>query len=284
MSDYTIRPMTRRDLEVAIAWAAAEGWNPGLEDADCFYAADPTGFWMGCLDGVTIAAISVVKYDPQFAFLGFYLVKPEFRGRGYGYRLWQAGLASCPGRVVGLDGVVAQQANYLKSGFTLAHRNIRYEGWGRPAAGECPPPVTLTPLDPTGLAAIVAYDRAFFPGDRAPFMQCWLTRPGGVGVVAWHPDQVAGYGWLRPCQTGYKIGPLFADQPAVAEAILAALSQQVPPDQPFYLDVPAINLAAVALAQKYAMTPQFETARMYAHGLPPLPTERIFGITTFELG
>jgi hypothetical protein len=34
----------------------------------------------------------------------------------------------------------------------------------------------------------------------------------------------------------------------------------------------------------YAMSPVFETARMYKGAAPKLPLERIFGITSFELG
>jgi len=35
--------MSRQELDLAVDWAAAEGWNPGLHDANCFYAIDPTG-------------------------------------------------------------------------------------------------------------------------------------------------------------------------------------------------------------------------------------------------
>ncbi len=80
---YQIRTMTRGELEVAIAWAAAEGWNPGLQDADCFYGTDPTGFLMGFLNNEPIASISAVKYGESFGFIGFYIVKPGFRGQGY---------------------------------------------------------------------------------------------------------------------------------------------------------------------------------------------------------
>ena len=45
-SDLELRPMTRAELDLAIEWAAGEGWNPGLADADAFYAADPNGFLM----------------------------------------------------------------------------------------------------------------------------------------------------------------------------------------------------------------------------------------------
>ena len=40
MSALAIRPMRRADLDIAIDWAAAEGWNPGLDDAEAFLAAD----------------------------------------------------------------------------------------------------------------------------------------------------------------------------------------------------------------------------------------------------
>ncbi|MDA3874626.1 MAG: GNAT family N-acetyltransferase, partial [Kiritimatiellae bacterium] len=125
---YSIRTMNGEDLRCAVDWAAAEGWNPGLHDADCFYAADPGGFLVGELDGEPIASISVVNYGDDFAFLGFYIVKPEFRGRGYGRHLWKAGTDRVAGRTIGLDGVVEQQANYIKSGFDLAYRNCRYQG------------------------------------------------------------------------------------------------------------------------------------------------------------
>lgn len=48
--NYTIRTMHRDEVQIAVEWAAREGWNPGLADADCFYAADPNGFLIGLLD------------------------------------------------------------------------------------------------------------------------------------------------------------------------------------------------------------------------------------------
>ena len=40
--------------------------------------------------------------------------------------IWNAAMDSLAGRNVGLDGVVAQQDNYRKSGFRLAYRNVRF--------------------------------------------------------------------------------------------------------------------------------------------------------------
>ena len=112
--------MTRGELEVAISWAAAEGWNPGLQDADCFYSNDPTGSLMGFLEGKPIAAISAVKYGTSVGFIWFYIVIPEFRGQGCGFAIWEAGLDSLQGRSIGLVGVGVQEDNYIESGFCLA--------------------------------------------------------------------------------------------------------------------------------------------------------------------
>jgi hypothetical protein len=38
---YKIKTMSRKELDIAVDWARQEGWNPGLYDADAFYAQDP---------------------------------------------------------------------------------------------------------------------------------------------------------------------------------------------------------------------------------------------------
>lgn len=91
---YLIRNMTPDEVErIAVEWAAKEGWNPGIYDAPCFYAADPKGFFAGFLGDEPIACISAVAYDPDFAFIGFYIVNPEHRGKGYGLKIWNAAIA-----------------------------------------------------------------------------------------------------------------------------------------------------------------------------------------------
>ena len=125
---FHVRAMRPEEIELAADWAAREGWNPGLADPGCFATADPGGFLLGELGETPAAIISVINYDASFAFLGFYIVRPDRRGRGYGWRIWQAGIAHAASRTIGLDGVLAQQENYKKSGFVLAYRNVRFGG------------------------------------------------------------------------------------------------------------------------------------------------------------
>ena len=278
---YTIRTMSRREVDIAIDWAAAEGWNPGLYDADCFYAADPNGFLVGLLGNEPVATISVVKYGDSFGFLGFYIVKPEYRGNGFGIQIWNAGLAYLRSRAIGLDGVVAQQSNYRKSGFTLAYGNIRYQGTGGGDVAADPGIVRLStiPFD-----EICEYDIPFFPDDRMQFLKRWIDQPESTAIGILQNRKLAGYGVLRICRSGYKVGPLFADSPEFAEHLFQALKAHVPEGIPIFLDTPAVNSAAVELAKRHDMIVAFETARMYSGKCPDLPINRLFGVTTFELG
>ena len=272
--------MSRDELELALTWAAQEGWNPGLRDAECFYAADPDGFLIGYLGQEPVGCISVVRYGPSFGFLGFYIVRPERRGCGYGHRLWQAGMERLGGCTVGLDGVVAQQDNYRRSEFVLAHRNIRFGG----APGcERPSDPRLRPIGSELVDAVIHYDRRFFPAERGSFLRCWLQPRRREGRALVEDGAVRGYGVVRACRTGSKIGPLFAETEEGADLLFRALAAAAS-RTPVFLDCPEPNRTATALAAGYGLSPVFETARMYRGPAPDLSLSRVYGITTFELG
>lgn len=280
MNGLRIRSMRPDEISIAVSWAAAEGWNPGLADDLCFAAADPDGFFIGELDGAPAATVSCVNYGESFAFLGFYIVREDLRGRGYGLRIWDAAINHAGSRVIGLDGVVAQQENYRKSGFKLAYANVRYGGTVEAPAA---PQGGVIALGDLPLAAVEAYDATVFPAPRTAFLRRWIGTPTHVGRALVRDGDLAGWGVIRPCRKGRKIGPLFADDRAAAEAVLSALLASVGEGEVF-LDVPSINRDAISLAENLGLAPVFETARMYTGAIPHLQLERVFGVTSFELG
>lgn len=277
---YSIEKMSYKDLEVAVDWAAGEGWNPGIYDARCFFAADKNGYLKGVLDGKMIASISVVKYDFDFAFLGFYIVKPEYRGLGYGYLLWQEAMNEMDSFNVALDGVVDQQPNYKKSGFKLAHRNIRFKG----IKGEAKPTHETIDLNQVPFLQLLEYDRKFFPADRKDFLKLWISRPQTTPLGILEEQQLKGYGVIRKCRSGYKIGPVFAEDDKKAMSLIQALISELKDGEEFFLDIPEVNKKAYALTQALSMESVFETARMYTKEQPDFDLSKIFGITSFELG
>ncbi|MFB7591050.1 GNAT family N-acetyltransferase [Streptomyces sp. NPDC056169] len=279
----SVAPATPGDWALVCSWAAEEGWNPGLSDVPAFFAQDPGGFFLGRVDGEPVSAISVVNYSDTYAFLGFYLVRPELRGLGHGLATWRAALAHAGDRSVGLDGVPAQQDNYRRSGFSTAYRTARFVGEvpapDRPVAGVLPGGL----LDP---AAVVAYDSTCHHADRPRFLARWLTTPGHRALVRVVDGRTAGYGVVRPARDEARIGPLFADTPADAAVLLDALAAEARGfgATRIAVDMPEANPAAARLALERGLEPTFETARMYTGPVRPVARERVFGVTTLELG
>lgn len=265
-------------VEQAVEMAAAEGWNPGLSDAAVFHAADPTAF-TGAFEGEQlVACISIARYGEECGFLGFYLCATDRRGQGIGMSLWNAALEAAGPIAIALDGVVAQQENYARSGFEYQYTTIRHGGLALPLADTD----WVQPLEICDPDALAAFDTAVFGMARPRYLAAWLGQPGAIGRYVVRDGTVRGYALRRPCRKGHKIGPLFAEDAATARALFTDLSEDI--DDSIYLDTPAPNAAALSLARDAGLVPVFETARM-VRGTAPTPNlSQTYGITSFEFG
>lgn len=276
---FSLRRLAPSEMGLLIDWMDREGWNPGLADAQAFAAADPEGFFVGELNGKPVACGAAVRYGDDFAFCGCYIVEPAHRHQGFGWALTLARLEHVGGRITGIDGVLAMQAQYAKIGYRIAWRNVRYGGIAPVTATS----LGLASLRQMDLAPVFAYDAGIFPAQRQDFLQSWFLTPGHVGLAAVESSRITGYVVRRPCRQGWKIGPLFADHSTTAERLLDAILSGIT-GETFVIDVPEINAPATAMVQARQLRPVFETARMYRNGLPTEDPSRVFGVTTFELG
>ncbi|WKY48075.1 hypothetical protein Q5O24_01725 [Eubacteriaceae bacterium ES3] len=279
---YQIRQANDVDIKYFIKKAKKEGWNPGLNDGPAFFSADPKGFFIGEYNNERISCISAVRYN-GFGFIGLYMVEEDFRGYGFGLSIWQRAMNYLDDLNIGLDGVVAQQDNYKKSGFTLAHTNMRFKLQSfTKTSNKLPQHIVSAPL--VNFENLLAYDAAHFPSLRENFLKSWLaTDTAKTLVYQDNQNNIKGLGTIRQCYLGFKIGPLYAESPEIAEKLFLSLlhfSQQ----RPVFLDISTENHAALALVEKYNMEFVFETARMYTEDIPALPWDEVYGITSFELG
>ena len=278
---FEIGTASAADVMLMAEWAAVENWNPGLTDARAFVVADPRGFLLGRLDGEPVTCISVVRYGKTFGFLGMYIVRSDARGRGLGYRTWQAGMARLTGRTVALDGVVAQQDNYRRSGFDLAWTNVRFEG---PAPDvEAPPGVRIVDARGIPFDQLAAYDRRFFGAPRDAFLAAWISETARSARVAVRDGDIVGFAVLRDAHAASRVGPLFAADGSIALALVSSLARDRAAAT-VAVDVPGVNEPALAWAEAAGWTPSFETARMYAGQPPEIDGSGLFGITSLELG
>lgn len=273
-----LRAMTPGELVRALDWAADEGWNPGREDAEAFFAADPQGFFVAEVDNAPVAAISVVNHTDDFAFLGLYLCQPEHRGKGIGYALWQHGLAHAGDRTVGLDGVPAQQENYHRSGFVLAGENTRFAGALPRAHGP-----RLRAVSGADIAHLIELEAIANGVPKPRFLHAWFQPTHSRRTLCLGAEEnPSAFLTVRRCVTDFKIGPLIAPGPDEARDLLTGAAH-LTEDAPVMIDVPGDQVELAALCREMGMEPCFSTARMY-RGPAPVSGPGLRALTTLELG
>ena len=281
---YVVRPMSQREIdEIVIPRMRSAGWNPGIHDASTFIVADPNGFLVGQLHGKPIACVSAVRYDDSFAFFGCYLVDEAYRGYGYGMAMHEMARKNAVGCVQGGDGVLEIIAKYEQIGRVAAYKNIRFEGVATSAMHRTKD-ATAVDVRSVDLQKIALLDRACFPATRIAFLRAWLSQPDGSGFAVMNGESVEGFGFIRKCFQGHKIGPLFAKTPTAADAIFRSLISTIRPGELFWLDVPEPNENALDLVKRNGMKEVFATMRTYTGTPPAIRLDWIYGITTFELG
>lgn len=278
--NVTITQMTKAEFQTAVDWANTEGWIPGVHDIDSFYDTDPTGFYAARAGGEIVGTFSVVKYSNDYAFAGFFIVRPDWRGTGVGLAIQHYIDTRYAGFNVGIDGVLAMQEKYSRAGYKLAYGNERYAGIA--SAGESES--QCRKVSSGDFEGIVEFDSKCFPTERRNFLKLWLTQKDATALLAKDEDgKLQGYGVVRKCFRGNRVGPLFAETPEAAKQLFDSLAASVAGEE-IFIDVPTVNPSAMQLVLAMGMKPAFTTARMYTKQAPNLPLTKIYGVTSLGLG
>jgi predicted N-acetyltransferase YhbS len=267
----TIRTLRPEEMALTRSLADEEGWNVGTTDAEALYDADPEGALCAECGGEVVGCLLAAATGGSHGFLGRYLVRKGFRGRGIGSRLWAAGLAhleAAGATTIGLNAVLKMAPRYAEDGFVKAHRNARYSDKS-PAPESVPE--GLVPLACVPFDTLRRYDESVFGFPRERLLAAWLAMPRARGLAAMEGSLLRGFGMIRPCRSGWKAGPLFADNPETAARLHDGLRAGLPPGTPVFLEVPLDNPDAVKFVSERGMRRLFENVRMY-RGTPPSRT------------
>ena len=272
------RQAQKAEMSEILNWAAQEGWNPGLGDADAFYAADSSGFFVATDNDRPVAAISVVNHTERFAFLGLYIVLPEYRGRGIGYDLWQHALEHAGDRTVGLDGVPDQQSNYTASGFVHAGATTRFAGV---VPAKTDPAVRMATAEE--INSLIEREQQDSGVRKQAYLSTWFSHTDTRRTLI--ADDKAGnqigFCTVRKCRQGAKIGPLCAATRTQAARLIEHAATVF--DSDIVIDVPDASNALSDLCRDYGLLPGFETARMY-RGPFQATRPSLYAVASLELG
>ncbi|XP_078661686.1 holothin acyltransferase-like [Branchiostoma floridae x Branchiostoma belcheri] len=307
---FRVRQVTSQsEVALMLEWVAAEGWRPGVYDAESYYRQDPTGFYLAEVDGVPVGGVVLVKYGENFAFGGNLIMKPAFRGKGYARRMARVVMeaSGMSDRNVGLESMVDLQDAYSRIlGVQFAWKNTRFRGVGSntfTGVKQDDNPAALVPVKEVDFEHLCVFDASVFGTPRPTFLKTWISQPGMVALAAVttapageddehsQETRIAGYGCIRLSVESYKdvnfsrkIGPIFAESAAVGSQLFAALVATVPPGVPYYIDVPETNESAMKLARESGLESVSQTARMFTKGDGGVKCSMVYGITTLELG
>ncbi len=271
--------MSVAELKTVLDWAEEEGWNPGHADAKAFHAADPGGFFLARNRNTPIAAISLVNHDPGHAFLGLYICRPKWRGRGVGLATWRHAIGHSQTRTIGLDGVEAQENNYRASGFHRTGSSLRHEGrW--PACKSA----NIRAFAPSDLPVLIDLDATAGGFSRPKFLSSWLSPAGAIrGTrILLYQGTIVGFATWRACRTGTKVGPIIAPDAASALELVADIAE-LRSQGPLIVDLPEANTELRQELANAGFSVSFATARMY-RGRPPVTDATLQAIATMELG
>jgi GNAT superfamily N-acetyltransferase len=145
---YNIRRARESEVQLYIDWGNSSGWNMNPFITQNFHKEYPDGWFLGEISESTddrrkvdsdinrkvIALLYCTKYPSKIGFIGYFMVSPEYRGKGYGHRLFQFVLdnflfnSENPCSAAGLFSASSAESYYRKFGFETKETTLRFRG------------------------------------------------------------------------------------------------------------------------------------------------------------
>jgi GNAT superfamily N-acetyltransferase len=217
-------PLAEAELDAAAALVREAGWNQIAADWRIFLDLG-TVYVVRNEARRVIATAATLAYGGAFAWISMVLVAGDHRRRGLATRLLDRCVedVTARGQVAILDATPAGRAVYLQLGFEDAwsYRRLERRGQGSTPAEDAPPGVAIRPIADADWPELCAFDAAAFGADRSAVLSRLRGRLPVAEFVARRAGRVAGFLLGRDGRTASQLGPLVAEDDAVATALLA---------------------------------------------------------------
>jgi ribosomal protein S18 acetylase RimI-like enzyme len=279
-----LRLLTEADLPFADSVRALAGWNQTLADWRRFLAMAPDGCFLAEWNGAPAGTATTTVYGPELAWIGMVLVHPEFRRRGIGTALLQRCmdyLLARGVRCIKLDATPAGKPVYVALGFKDEWALTRWQH-ANPVVQSVPDPAIRNWRE-TDLQFAAALDMSAFGISRQTLLQTLAAQSHGALTLETESGECAGYGMIRRGARSLYLGPITARSANAGLRLVAALL--APGGQSIFWDIPDLNAAAVAWAEKQGFTRQRSLMRMYlGENTTPGDPRKQFALAGPEVG
>ena len=267
-----IVPLDERDALAALALSTEARWNQNESDWR-FFLTRGLVFGVRDHDGQPIATAALLPYTDHEAWISMVLVTKRWRRRKLATRLVDACLeaASRRGLTIWLDATPAGAAVYAPLGFapTVELRRLRFERTASPG----PRPE----LFEGKFTDFVTRDIGAIGFDRRDFLAEVNGRPGSRLL-----STRAALAMVRDGRTARHIGPVFAEDPNCALALVAAIIASE--GEAHLIDAVATHADFVDGLRQAGWTIERPFQRMRFGNEPQLAVEHPFAVAGPEFG
>ncbi|CAL1269655.1 unnamed protein product [Larinioides sclopetarius] len=285
MIHFKIRSFVKKDIPDVVKIATQNTFQYCSESLESWSEHDPDGIKVAVLDsGKVIGLCAAVNHNEKFSFGGTFIVLEEYRHLGIGHKLFAAGFAHAGDRNIGLNSPADKFNLYKKHGFTVIEESfssLEYECSYKlnveALSDQLPSKVELKPFEESCLDAMSAYDRALIGYDRKVILKANCKEANTKTLVAFKNDICVGFGSVKlNISEAARVGPLYADDPAVAEVMFKRLVESMPEAKGFATVTISKNLAANETIKKLGLPIHANLLRMYTKKKLYINTSKVF--------
>jgi GNAT superfamily N-acetyltransferase len=269
--------MTPADTAAGLELCRLSRWNQLAEDWRRFLDSREGGGLIAEQDGAALGTVAWLRCGPGFTWLSMMLVHPEARRSGVGTRLMEAALDVLKqDACVRLDATPAGEPLYRRFGFTGEYELVRAKASGRRPLAQG----TARPMQPSDFDAVFARDREIFGADRSALLASFYARAPEMARIVQRGGALAGYCFGRPGHLYRQVGPVVAEDEAVARDLVGCC-----PGEEVAIDVPraAADWLAWLEGAGFTIERPFLRMRRGENRSPGIPTQQ-FAIAGPEFG
>ena len=270
-----------------------EQWRPAIDDLNLYYNADPSGFYIGELNGKPIGGVTLFKYGDAFAFFHHFVVQKEYRGSGFGKSMFKQVYEAIPSSCnVGLDVVKDVIPSYRKKGFQEAHHLSQVMVDIAASSAKLQKftvvDIAIQSAKQVNFDKLSAYDDAAFGAPHKRFLIGLLQSPNTITLGAIDTaGKVVGFVAARKTvieEEGWKIGPLYADNDQIVRAILKEVLKEMNKDSPERKVATLVlgmdlHPGTKALAKELNAITLLDMVRMYTKGPLDFAKDKVYSFT-----
>jgi GNAT superfamily N-acetyltransferase len=220
-----IRRLREDDIAGALALSTEAGWNQVAADWRIFLElGEAYGLTPAAEGGRLVASAAILPQGNRFGWISMVLVTAAWQRRGLARWLLRHSIESLRVRrlVPLLDATPAGRAVYLTLGFEdcWSLRRLVVRQLSRAGAEAAAEGVLVRPLKTADWPAAIAYDRAVFGAERGALLRRLAARLPSAALIAERAGEIVGMLLGRDGRVMNQLGPLVAENDAVARALL----------------------------------------------------------------